>query len=268
MEIFQLLCLSLLQGITEFLPISSSAHLILLPHLTGWQDQGLVFDVAVHFGTLIAVVFYFRKDIWALVFDWFASVAQRKVVGQSTLAWAVLLATIPVGIAGLFFKDMVETTLRSPQIIAWSTIIFALLLYWSDKYALKMAQPRTEQQLTIKDMFIIGCAQALALIPGTSRSGSTMTAGLFLGLSREASARFSFLLSIPVIVLASGLNTLELVQQPTVVDWQALIIAVCLSALSAFACITLFLKLISRVGMLPFVIYRLFLGFFLLWFFS
>jgi undecaprenyl-diphosphatase len=260
MEFIQTFILAIVQGLTEFLPISSSAHLILVPILTGWPDQGLAFDVAVHLGSLIAVVYYFRKDIWTITFDWFASLKQRQRVGESNLMWAVLFGTVAVGIAGLSFKDFIETHLRSPQIIASTTILFGLLLWYGDKTG---KANRDEHSITWRDIFIIGCAQALALIPGTSRSGITITAGLMVGLTRVAAARYSFLLSVPVIILAGGLHTLELIKTPAAVDWQALLTGTAFSAVSAYLCITLFLGIINKIGMLPFVIYRLLLGLFL-----
>ncbi len=257
MDTLQILLLALLQGLTEFLPISSSAHLILLPQLNGWSDQGLAFDVAVHVGTLVAVVGYFRREVMAMGRDWGRSLVQRREVGESRLAWAVLFGTIPVGLAGLLFKDVVETTLRSPIVIAVSTIVFGLLLWWADVAGRRV---RNEHKLNWRDVVIIGVAQAIALIPGTSRSGITMTAGLMQGLTREAAARFSFLLSIPVILLAGGLSTLDLLEESAPVDWNALLLGSVVAAVSAYLCIHFFLKLLERIGMLPFVIYRLVLG--------
>lgn len=257
MDLIQIFALALLQGLTEFLPISSSAHLILLPIIAGWQDQGLAFDVAVHVGTLTAVVFYFRTTVATLSIDWLASVKQRALIGESRLAWAVLLGTIPVGLAGLLLGDVIENHLRSPLVIAATTIIFGLMLGWADWQS---KQQRDEHRLGLFDILFIGIAQAIALIPGTSRSGITITAGLMLGLTRQAAARFSFLLSIPVIVLAGGLKTIELVQSTLKTDWFALIMGIGLSAISAYICIHLFLKIIEKVGMWPFVIYRLILG--------
>lgn len=264
MDLIQIILLAVLQGLTEFLPISSSAHLILLPIISGWQDQGLAFDVAVHLGTLSAVVWYFRFDLITMTQDWFLSLQQRQRVGDSRLMWAVLLGTIPVGLAGLLFKDVIETSLRSPLVIAWATIGFGLLLWWADA---RSKHQRDEHSLAWKDILIIGLAQALALIPGTSRSGITMTAGLMLGLTRTAAARFSFLLSMPVIVLAGGLNGLELLSSEASVDWNALLLGAIISGVSAYLCIHFFLKLLERIGMLPFVIYRLALGALLLYLF-
>jgi undecaprenyl-diphosphatase len=261
-ELIQIVILALLQGLTEFLPISSSAHLILFPTLSGWEDQGLAFDVAVHVGTLSAVVWYFRCELVVMLRDWFASMVQRRRVGDSNLAWAVGFGTIPVGLAGLLFKDVVETSLRSPLVIAVATVVFGLLLWWADAQAKRV---RDEHSIGWRDVVIIGVAQAIALIPGTSRSGITMTAGLMVGLDRAAAARFSFLLSIPVILLAGGLNTIELARSPLPVDWTSLLLGAALSALSAYLCIHLFLKALERIGMFPFVLYRLALGAVLLW---
>jgi undecaprenyl-diphosphatase len=257
MDLIQIIVLALVQGFTEFLPISSSAHLILVPALTGWQDQGLAFDVAVHVGTLLAVVSYFRQEIVSMFFAWIDSLKTRSLTPDGRLAWAVLLGTIPAGLAGLLLKDYIETELRSPLVIATATIGFGLLLWWAD---VKGKRQRGEYQVTWRDVLVIGISQALALIPGTSRSGATMTAGLFMGLTREASARFSFLLSIPLIFLAGGFQTLELIGAASPVDWTSLLLGVVLSAVSAYVCIHLFLKLLEQMGMLPFVIYRMLLG--------
>ncbi len=257
MEFIQIFVLAILQGLTEFLPISSSAHLILVPVIVGWQDQGLAFDVAVHVGTLSAVVAYFRKELQVMARDWAQSIVQRRTVGDSRLAWAVGFGTIPVGLVGLLLGDLIETHLRSTLVIAATTIFFGIALWWSDRSG---GRSRSEHTISWKDVFIIGSAQAIALIPGTSRSGITMTAALLLGLTREAAARFSFLLSIPVIVLAGGLKTLELAQSEGAVGWMALIVGAVISGISAYLCIHFFLKLLERIGMTPFVVYRLFLG--------
>jgi len=257
MDVLHAIYLAVLQGLTEFLPISSSGHLILVPSLFGWQDQGLAFDVAVHVGSLFAVVSYFRHELMNMSRDWLSSIASRQMVGESRLAWAVLIGTIPAGLAGLFLKDFIEEFLRSPFVIAMTTIIFGALLWWADVYGKRR---RNEHSLSLGDMLFIGVAQAIALIPGTSRSGITMTAGLILGLSREASARFSFLLSIPIIILAGGMLTIDLVTSSTHIPWSTLILAAIVSAVAAYACIHYFLLFVKKIGMLPFVIYRFILG--------
>lgn len=257
MDIIQIIVLALIQGLTEFLPISSSAHLILVPILTAWQDQGLAFDVAVHVGTLAAVVLYFWHELLAMVKAWLNSLMGRGMTPNGRLAWAVLFGTIPVGLVGLLAKDWIELYLRSPLVIAITTIGFAVLLGGADAWG---KQSRNEYRINWLDILIIGVSQALALIPGTSRSGVTMTAGLALGLSRPAAARFSFLLSIPVITLAGGLLTLDLIQQPQDVQWNVLLWGTFIAAVSAYLCIHYFLKWLERISMLPFVIYRLVLG--------
>ncbi len=260
MDFLQILILSLVQGLTEFLPISSSAHLILVPVLTGWQDQGLAFDVAVHIGTLTAVVSYFRHELVKMLSEWWGSLTGKGMTQDARLAWAVGLGTIPVGLAGLLFKDFIELYLRSPLVIAATTIGFGLLLWWSDRVGRQVGD---EHKMGWKTVAVVALSQMLALIPGTSRSGITMTAGLAMGLSRQGAARFSFLLSIPVILMAGGLEVVGLVQLEEGVEWGALVMGIIFSAVSAYLCIHYFLKLLDRIGMTPFVIYRILLGVFL-----
>ena len=261
MDNLQTVLLALLQGLTEFLPISSSAHLILMPRLLGWGDQGLAFDVAVHVGTLLAVMFYFRHDLQRLLGAWFGSCLGRQMNADARLAWLLLLGTVPVVVAGLLLHDAVETYLRSPLVIALATIGFGVLLWLADR---RGRQVRSEDSLTLVDVIWIGLAQALALIPGTSRSGITMTAALALGLTRSAAARFSFLLSIPVILMAGVYESLNLLQQSAPVAWSEILLGTAVAAVSAYFCIHFFMRLIERIGMLPFVVYRLLLGGFLL----
>ena len=257
MDLIQIIILALVQGLTEFLPISSSAHLILVPLVLEWPDQGLVFDVAVHLGSLCAVLAYFRREVVAMIVAWCRSLVGGASTSDSRLAWWVILGTIPAVLVGFLFKGVVETELRSPWVIAIATIVFGLLLWVAD---LRKSKSRNESQLKLSDVVVIGCFQALALIPGTSRSGITMTAGLLLGLTRQSAARFSFLLSIPIIFASGTLQTVDLLQSSQLVDWRALFLAFVLSSLSAGICIHLFLDLIEKIGMLPFVIYRLLLG--------
>ncbi len=257
MDSFQAIVLALVQGLTEFLPISSSAHLILVPVIFDWPDQGVAFDVAVHVGTLIAVLAYFRQEVWQLLYQWFASGFSRHQTQDSRLAWWIILATIPVGLVGLLLKDQIGLYLRGELVIAWATIGFGLLLgLASDLNKAKY----NEYQLNWQMALAIGGAQALALIPGTSRSGITITMGLLLGLSPQAAARFSFLLSMPIIVLAGGLVSLDLLQQAKPVHWNLFALGVGISAMSAYLSIHYFLKLLNNIGMMPFVIYRLLLG--------
>ncbi len=255
MDILQAVVLAVLQGLTEFLPISSSAHLILVPVLLGWQDQGLAFDVAVHVGTLTAVVVYYRKDLIRIMSAWFGSIVGKGFNDEAKLAWYVGLGTIPVGLVGISLSDAMQESLRSPLVIAGATIVFALLLW----YAEKRAQEQRDT-VTLLDTVVVGLFQALALIPGTSRSGITITAGLLLGLKRDYAARFSFLLSIPVIALAGSLKALELYQSDLNIEWGYMILGATISAIVAYLSIAWFLKLLNKIGMLPFVWYRLILG--------
>jgi len=255
-DIIQVVVLALVQGLTEFLPISSEAHLILVPVLTHWHDQGLAFDVGINIGTLSAVVIYFRRELISMTSAWFSSLG-GKHSPDSRLAWMVIFGTIPVGLAGLLLKDFVAANLRSPLVIAAASIVFGLLLWYSDARGKRM---RDEHTLSWKDVLVIGVAQAFALIPGTSRSGVTMTAGLMLGLDRRAAARYSFLLSIPVIVLAGGLEMIDYMKEASITDLNNILLGALISAVSAYACIHYFLKLLERVGMFPFVVYRLILG--------
>lgn len=261
MEFFQIFWLSIVQGLTEFLPVSSSAHLILVPKLLGWADQGLAFDVAVHLGTLTAVIAYFRNEIAVMLVDWFDSLRGKGMTNNALLAWGVVVGTIPAGLVGLLFKDLIELYLRSPLVIAATTIIFGLLLWFADRTS---TLSKTEDEMGWKQFILIGVAQALALIPGTSRSGITITAALMMGYTREAAARFSFLLSIPIITLSSLLVTKDLVEDVNPVDWTALGLGTVLSGVSAFVCIHYFLIWIEKAGMQVFVVYRLLLGVFLL----
>jgi undecaprenyl-diphosphatase len=256
MDSLQIVILAIVQGITEFLPISSSGHLILVPYLTNWPDQGLEFDLAVHIGTLTAIVVYFRRTLLEMARDWVSSVVARRTVGQSPLAWAVLFGTIPAGLAGLLFRHDIETTLRSPLVVACTTIGFGVLLFVGDR----CAGQRTERTVGWLDVLVIGCAQALALVPGTSRSGVTMTAGLLRGLSREAAARFSFLLAVPVMTAAGLAELVGYSPDQGPVDIRAILLGAVLSAVTGLACIHYFLKWLTRFGLLPYVIYRLILG--------
>jgi len=255
MDIFQAITLALLQGLTEFLPISSSAHLILVPVVTGWEDQGLAFDVSVHVGTLIAVIAYYRKDLAIIISAWFGSLFGKTSSYDSRLAWYVIIGTIPVGLVGISLPHNLETALRSPLIIAAATLVFAFLLWFAQK---KASERRTK--VTLLDALIVGLLQAVALIPGTSRSGITITAGLLTGLQREQAARFSFLLSIPVIALAGMVKGVELYSASVPVQWEYILTGICFSAIVAYMTIGWFLKLLDRIGLMPFVWYRILLG--------
>lgn len=264
MSLAHIIILAIVQGLTEFLPISSSAHLILTPIVFGWPDQGLAFDVATHIGTLVAILWYFRADLGELWQGFWRSVLHRELTTSGRLAWAVLLGTIPVGLAGLAFETIIATQLRSPLIIATTTVVFGAALWTADYFG---RRARDEHSLSWRDVALIGIAQAIALIPGTSRSGITMTAGLALGLNRVAAARFSFLLSIPVTALAGLLETEKLIRQSVPVNWTELALGALFSGIAAYLCVRLLVDWLQRHGMLPFVLYRFALGAVLLFLF-
>lgn len=257
MDWLQVIALAIVQGLTEFLPISSSAHLILVPVVTGWTDQGLAFDVAVHVGSLVAVIGYFRSDVGRLIVGGLAPLGGRPAGTDGRLAWLIVLATIPVCIVGLVFADPIETHLRTPTVIAWASIGFGVVLWLADRYGPRL---RDEGTLGWRGALAVGLAQVLALIPGTSRSGITITGGLAIGLDRRAAARFAFLLAIPVIALSGLYQTAELLSGAAPVAWGTLVAATVVAGVSAWLCIHYFLRYIERVGMTPFVIYRVALG--------
>lgn len=261
MDWLHVVVLSLIQGISEFLPVSSSAHLILPSQLLGWPDQGLAFDVAVHVGTLLAVVIAFRHQVAAIAAGWCAQVFKKRRSEEARIGWAVIIATLPAGIIGFLANDLIGTHARSALVIATTTFLFGLLLWLAD---VKGVRRHALSHLGWKDALLIGLAQALALIPGTSRSGITITAALMLGYNRQSAARFSFLISIPLIVAAGLFKGIELVESGAQAQWGPILLGIALSFVSAFACIRLFLAALDRIGMLPFVIYRLLLGAFLL----
>lgn len=253
-DLYQAVILALLQGLTEFLPVSSSAHLLFPSLLLGWADQGLAFDVAVHVGTLAAVLLYYRDDLVRMANQWLRSLAGQPACDDSRMVWYLALATVPAGLAGLSAGDFIEANLRTLPVIATTTLVFGLLLGVADRRARSAGSGRS---LGLAIALLVGFAQVLALVPGVSRSGVTMTAALLLGMGRQASARFSFLLSIPIIASAGMLKTWELASGATSVDWVAMAVGVVVSGISAYACIAAFLRLLDKVGFMPFVYYRI-----------
>ncbi|ODN41743.1 undecaprenyl-diphosphate phosphatase [Piscirickettsia litoralis] len=265
MIVTEWLILAVIQGVTEFLPISSSAHLIIPSEVLGWQDQGVVFDVAVHFGTLLAIIFYFSNDLKQLSQGCIIAMRDKSINSEARLVLAIIMATIPVALVGVLAHSLIEAYLRSAWVIAATTIGFGVLLWCSDAYAQSyVKQGKESPKLGWRVACWVGLAQVFALIPGTSRSGVTMTAGLFLGLSRDCAARFSFLLAIPVIILASLLQCYKLVTSAVSIDLAMLGIATFVAFISALLCIHLFLKWIQKIGFMPFVLYRFLLGFILI----
>ncbi len=260
MTLIQIIVLSLIQGLTEFLPVSSSAHLILGSRIFSWPDQGLVFDVATHLGTLLAVLVYFRKDLWNMVVPWLGS--SKGDEDSRKLGLTLIVASIPAIVAGGLLHGWVESALRDVRVIAFSTIGFGLLLWWADA---RFSRSKLMQDMNMKSGVIIGLAQMLALVPGTSRSGITITMGRMLGFDADSAARFSFLLSIPIIAAAGGYGVLRMLLHDAPIDWFQFGLAIVLSALAGWLCIAAFLALLQRVGLVPFVVYRLALGVALLW---
>jgi undecaprenyl-diphosphatase len=262
MPLIQIIVLALIQGLTEFLPVSSSAHLILGSKALGWPDQGLVFDVATHLGTLVAVFIYFRKELMDMAKACLGPVVSDSEKQHRSMAIYLALASIPALMVGALAHDAVEFYLRDVRIIAWTTIIFGLLLWIADARG-----PRNIklEQINLRSALWIGLAQALALIPGTSRSGVTITAGRFLGLTADAAARFSFLLAIPIIGAAGSYGALRVITGDANIDWLSFVLAMAFAAVAGWVCIAAFLALLKRVGLVPFVLYRLVLGLVLLW---
>jgi undecaprenyl-diphosphatase len=256
MPIEQVIVLALIQGITEFLPISSSGHLILVPALTGWPDQGVLIDVMDHMGSLLAVLVYFWRDVLSMLRG-LGDLVRRQFSDNARLVAYVALGTIPIVIVGLILKAThLSDQLRSPLIVAWNAIIFGLLMYAADAFG---AMRRQMRDLNWTSAFIIGFAQALSLNPGTSRSGITMTAARALGFVRPEAARFSFLLSIPATAAAGLLIIGDAVEQGTPITSDS-ILSGALTFLVALATIAFLMQLVKRMSFLPFVIYRVILG--------
>lgn len=256
MNLFQAAFLGVIQGITEFLPVSSSGHLIFLPKLFGWSDNGLAFDTVIHLGTLVAVTVYFRKKFWLII----NSLFRKKEYGEQNLeyrklGWLILLSVIPAAVTGFFFGGWLENTLRSAGVVGFSMIFWGLILYIADAKGKKNLD-----KLSWKKSLFIGCAQAIALIPGTSRSGIVMTAGLFSKLSKESAVEFSFLMSAPIIFLAGASQFFKLASDGLNEPWPALAIGLISAAIGGLIAIDVLLKIVKSWSFLPFVAYRVILG--------
>jgi undecaprenyl-diphosphatase len=257
LEFLRAVFLAIIQGVTEFLPISSSAHLILPSQILGWPDQGLAFDTAVHLGSLIAVIWYFRLDITRLVAALQQSFKTKQLTDEGKFAVNLFIASLPILPVGFLLRFEIEQHLRSVEVIAITTALFAALLLIADRWGGKRSHAT---ELNWSQALLIGVSQCLALIPGTSRSGITMTTALLAGFSREGASRISFLISIPTIASAGTLKLFDLFNSPQPVNWTLLVTGCFLSMISAYLCIKFFMMLITRVGFLPFVIYRLLLA--------
>ena len=258
MSTIEAIVLGIVQGLTEFLPISSSAHLRIVPELLGWDDPGAAFTAVIQLGTMAAVVIYFWKDLWRITTAWFASLtdAQRRQDPDARMGWYLIVATIPIGLLGLAFKDQIETGARDLRLIAGTLIVGGFILLYAEKVGRRV---KTVEDIDTRDGVLIGLAQSAALVPGMSRSGSTISAGLFLGYTREDAARFSFLLSIPAVVL-SGLFQLKDIGTDAGPGTAATIVATIVSFVVGYAAIAWFLRYLTSHSTVVFVVYRVALG--------
>lgn len=257
MTTLQIVVLAIVQGLTEFLPISSSGHLVLVPYVFDWTDQGLAFDVAVHFGSLAAVCIFFRRDIASLIAGGFQVLGGNVKTPESRMALAIAMGTVPAAVAGLLFASWIEVNLRNPAVIVYTLAGYGIIMALADRYG---RRERNVSDVGYKDAIVIGCAQALALVPGTSRSGVTITAARILGFERQDAARFSFLLSAPVILLAAGYKFVELLSSDLVVAWGQLGLGALVACIVAYISIEFFMRVVTRIGLAPFAIYRLILA--------
>jgi undecaprenyl-diphosphatase len=259
---FQAIVLGIVQGLTEFLPISSTAHLRIVPAFLGWDDPGAAFTAVVQLGTMAAVLLYFRSDIVRIFLAWVRGIRDPAVRGDldSRLGWYIVLGTIPIGIFGLVFHNQIESGARNLELIGTALILFSLVMLAADRQA---RQTRRIDDLNRSDGVFIGIAQALALVPGVSRSGGTTGAGLLMGYRREAAARYSFLLAIPA-VLVSGVFELRKIGEGEPVDWGPTILATGIAFVVGLTVIVYFLRYISTHSFRPFVAYRIALGLVLL----
>ncbi len=262
MTLIQVVILAIVQGLTEFLPVSSSGHLVLVPYLFAWADQGLAFDVAVHFGSLAAVCMYFRKDMASILAGGMRLLGDNITTPESRLAQAIALGTVPAALAGLLFASWIEANLRDPLVIVYTLSGFGILMAIADRVG---RRERNISGVGFRDAVIIGFAQALSLVPGTSRSGVTITAARFLGFGRQDAARFSFLLSAPVIFLAAMYKLIALILGDAAVAWGQLGLGALLACVVAYLSIEFFMRIVTRIGLAPFAIYRLILAAFILY---
>lgn len=261
MDLFQSIILGILQGLTEFLPISSSGHILIVPALLGWEDPGAAFTAVIQLGTEAAVLIYFRKDLWHIGRTWFGSLRRPELRGElnARMGWYLIVATIPISIFGLTFQDQIETAARNLWIVGSMLVVFGLILGLADRVGTRQ---REVGDLSFRDGVLIGLAQSLALIPGVSRSGATISAGLFLGLNRRAAARFAFLLAIPAVVLSGFYQLYKLISGKVAFDEPMFNIAVAtiVSFVVGYAVIAWLLRYLSTHSMAVFVIYRVFIG--------
>ena len=265
MDYINIILLGIVQGLTEFLPVSSSGHLILVPRLFDFKDQGLAMDATLHLGTLLAIVIYFRKDLARLIYALFN---RENDPDYHRLAWHIGWASFPAGIIGLFWGDVIEQELRNPTFVAWNLLFWSFVFFAAERYSAN--QKSTESsiaRMTLGQVLFIGFAQAIALLPGTSRSGITISGGLLVNLSPATAARFSFLLGTPIILAAGAYKTLHLL--PSSIDSvhlsnSQLGVGLFVSFVVGYFSIKLLLGIVSRLGLMPFIVYRVILATFIL----
>lgn len=258
MDALQAIVLGIVQGLTEFLPISSSGHLRIVPALFGWEDPGTAFTAVVQLGTVAAVLLYFRADLWRIGRTWLASLRDRELrrTLDARMGWYILIGTVPICVFGLLFDDRIENDVRSLYVVGGLLVAFSFVMLAADRFS---RRERDIESIGLRDGIVVGFAQALALIPGVSRSGATISAGLVLGLDRPAAARFSFLLSVPAVVL-SGLYQLRDIGEPGGASFGITALAVLLAFVSGYAAIAFLLRYLARHGLGIFVGYRLVVG--------
>ncbi len=254
----QAIVLGISQGLTEFLPISSTAHTLIVSKLLGWPDPGAAFTAVTQVGTELAVVIYFRQDIARILKTWFASLTKKteRANPDAKMGWYVIIGTIPIGIAGLAFKSSIETTARNLWLVAATLIVMGILLGLADRYA---RHTKSETDINTKNAVLFGFGQALALIPGVSRSGATITAGLAMGFKRDVAARYSFLLAIPAVFASAALTAGD-ISSDSLVNWPATIVATIVAFVVGYFVIASLMKYLQTRTFLPFVIYRIALG--------
>jgi undecaprenyl-diphosphatase len=261
MEFFQIILLSIIQGLTEFLPVSSSGHLILVPIFFNFKDQGLALDAILHLGTLLAIIVFFRKELVNLMKGLFDRQGSPKT---HHLAWCIVLASFPAGLIGLLGGEWIATNLRSPTFVGYNLLFWSFIFLIADRYSSQKSNKDSElNRLNLRQILFIGCAQSIALLPGTSRSGITITAGLFTSLSHTSATRFSFLLGTPIIFAAGMHKLMQFITNPTAEQTYStlhLIIGTGISFLVGLLAIQVLLKIVARVGLLPFILYRVVLA--------
>lgn len=258
MEPLRALLLGIVQGATEFIPVSSSAHLVLVPWLAGWPEPGLLFDTVVHWGTLMGVLAYFRRQVWELIVAWVSSILKRRIDGpDARLAWLIVLGTVPAAIMGALWSDFFSDLFDSPTKVAWLLLLTGAMMTLSEKVG---SHSRDISSLSVADALVVGLAQGCAIAPGISRSGFTIAAGLFHGLRRETVARYSFLLSIPIILGAGASQIVDLSQASLAQQWPSLVLGFCGAALSGFMCIVFLLSYLRSHRLYIFAAYCWLLG--------